>query len=79
MYDMLVKPDLGQMRIPQIRHSDVHRFYNTLYEERGLKVSTIDNIHTVLHQVLELAVQDNYIAFNPIKQRIKRTEAYAQY
>ncbi len=71
MYEMFVKPDLGQMRISQIRHSDVKRFYNTLYEERGLKVSTIDNIHTVLHQVFELAVQDNYIPSNPSDKALK--------
>ncbi len=71
MYEMFVKPDLGQLRISQIRHSDVRRFYNTLYEEHGLKISTIDNIHTVLHQVLELAVQDNYITSNPSDNAMK--------
>ena len=71
MYEMFVKPDLGKMRISQIKHSDVRRFYNSLYEERGLKVSTIDNIHTVLHQVLELAVMDNYIPTNPSDNALK--------
>lgn len=71
MYEMFVKPDLGQMRITNLKHSDVRRFYNTLYEERGLKVSTIDNIHTVLHQVLELAVQDNYLGSNPSDNALK--------
>ena len=47
MYEMFVKPDLGQMRISQIRHSDVKRFYNTLYEERGLKVSAL--VSHILH------------------------------
>lgn len=71
MYKMFVETDLGQMRITQIKHSDVRRFYNTLYEVRGLKVSTIDNLHTVLHQVFELAVQDNYLRFNPSDNALK--------
>ena len=47
-----------------LRHSDIRRFYNTLYEVRGIKISTIDVIHNVLHQILELAVQDNYLRNN---------------
>ena len=35
-----------------------------LADTRGLKISTIDNIHTVLHQILQLAVEDNYIRRN---------------
>lgn len=71
MYKMFVESDLGRMRIVQIKHSDVRRFYNTLYDEKGLKVSTIDNIHTVLHQIFELAVQDNYLRSNPSDHALK--------
>lgn len=39
-------------------------FYNKLADERNLKIATIDNIHTVLHQVLQLAVEDNYVRNN---------------
>ena len=34
-------------------------------------VSTIDCVHTVLHQVLELAVDDEYIRFNPSDNALK--------
>ena len=44
--------------------NDVKQFYNKLSEERGLRVNTIDNIHTVLHQVLQVAVEDNYLRNN---------------
>lgn len=44
--------------------SDVKSFYNKLADERGLKIATMDNIHTVLHQVLELAVEDNHVRNN---------------
>ena len=40
---------------------DVKRFYNKLADERGLKITTIDNVHTVLHQILQLAMEGNYV------------------
>ena len=36
-----------------------------------MKVSTIDSIHTVLHQVLELAVEDDYLRYNPSDNALK--------
>ena len=54
MYTMYVQPQFGKKRISTLVKSDVKRFYNTLADERGLAVSTIDNIHTVLHQVLTI-------------------------
>ena len=40
------------------------RFYNKLVEERNLKITTVDGIHTVLHQVLTVAVEDGYLRLN---------------
>lgn len=65
MYQMFVEPDLGKLRIKTLRKSDVKQFYNMLAEQRGLRVNTIDGIHTVLHQVLETAVEDGYLRTNP--------------
>lgn len=56
MYNQFVAEDIGKLLIRKLKRSDVKRFYNTLADERGLKIATIDNIHTVLHQVLQLAV-----------------------
>lgn len=64
MYDMFVRPELGEMRIQSLKKSDIKRFYNLLVEERALKIATVDNIHTVLHQVLTVAVEDGYIRLN---------------
>lgn len=64
MYDMFVRPELGEVRIQSLKKSDIKRFYNLLVEERALKIATVDNIHTVLHQVLTVAVEDGYIRLN---------------
>lgn len=71
MYGMFVAPTLGKRRISTLTKSDVKRFYNTLVDERGLAISTVDSIHTVLHQVLDMAVDDAYIRHNPADNVLK--------
>ena len=64
MYEQFVRDDLGQHKITTLKRSDIRRFYNYLIDERCLKVTTVDNIHTVLHQVLDIAVEDCYLRNN---------------
>ena len=71
MYNTFVRPTFGKSRIGSLKKSDVKRFYNHLADERGLQASTIDAIHTVLHQVLDMAVDDNYIRANPAKNVLR--------
>jgi len=71
MYNMFVRPTFGKLRIANVRKSDVKRFYNRLADERILTIATIDNVHTVLHQVFNLAVDDGYIRLNPTDNMLK--------
>lgn len=71
MYNQFVAPDFGKNRISKVKRSDVKRFYNMLADERDLKIATIDNIHTVLHQVFQMAVDDEYIRNNPSDNMLK--------
>ena len=71
MYNMFVRPSFGKLRIASVKKSDVKRFYNTLADEKILTIATIDNVHTVLHQVFDLAVDDNYIRNNPTDNMLK--------
>lgn len=71
MYTQFVYENLGKMKVNQIKSSDVRRFYNLLADERNLKIATIDNVHTVLHQVLQLAVEDDYLRSNPSDNALK--------
>ena len=64
MYEMFVEQDLGKLRIQKLKKSDVKRFYNKLVDERYLQINTVDNVHTVLHQVLDVAVEDGYLRTN---------------
>ncbi|MBK5244773.1 MAG: site-specific integrase [Eubacteriaceae bacterium] len=71
MYTQFVEPDFGTIRIVNLKRTDVRAFYNRLAEVQYLKISTIDNIHTVLHQVLELGVEDEYLRYNPSDNGLK--------
>lgn len=71
LYEYFVDDNLGNVLIKNLKKSDIRSFYNYLAEERNVKVNTIDNIHTVLHQVLDLAVDDDYILKNPSDNALK--------
>lgn len=71
LYNQFVEPDFGKTRVVDLKRTDVRVFYNLLADERGLKASTIDGVHTVLHQVLELGVEDDYIRYNPSDNALK--------
>ena len=71
MYEMFVMPTFGKKRVVQVVKSDVKRFYNNLCDVQHLKISTIDGIHNVLHQVFQVAVDDNYIRANPCDKMLK--------
>ena len=71
MYNTFVRPSFGKKRIQTLKKSDVKFFYNYLADQRCLQASTIDSIHTVLHQVLDMAVDDKYIRSNPSDKALK--------
>lgn len=81
LYNQFVAPRFGKKRISSLVKSDVKRFYNTLADERGLAISTIDGVHTVLHQVLDMAVEDAYIRHNPsdnVLKELKQTHSSSE-
>lgn len=81
MYNQFVSEDIGKLLIRKLRRSDIKSFYNKLADDRGLKIATIDNIHTVLHQVLELAVEDNYVRNNVsdnLLKELKQTHSFEE-
>ena len=63
-YNRYVRNGFGKKKIAEVHYSDVLMFYNGLVE-RGLSVSTVDSVHTVLHPTFQLALRDNVIRSNP--------------
>ena len=70
MYEQYVMDTFGNVKIMDMKKSDIKDFYNKLYEN-GLKPSTIDGVHTVIHQVLEMAIDDDIIRYNPSDKALK--------
>lgn len=58
MYEQYVQDGLGRLYIASIKKSDVKRFFNYLADERRLREGTIEAVQTVLHQVFQIAVDD---------------------
>lgn len=64
-YDHYVRDGFGKKKIGEIKYSDVLYFYFHLINEKHLGISTVENVHTVLHPTFQLAVRDNIIRNNP--------------
>ena len=71
MYEQYVQDGLGRLYIASIRKSDVKRFFNHLADERRLREGTIEAVQTVLHQVFQIAVDDEWIEKNPSDHAVK--------
>lgn len=71
MYEQFVRDDLGIQKISTLKRSDLRRFYNRLIDGKGLKISTVDGIHNVVHQVIDIAVEDGYLRNNVSDNALK--------
>lgn len=71
MYEQYVQDGLGRHYIASIRKSDIKRFFNHLADERRLRAGTIEAVQTVLHQVFQIAVDDEWIEKNPSDHAVK--------
>ena len=75
LYRMYVEPKFGKTKLSALVKSDVKRFYNTLVDVRGLAITTVDGVHTVLHQVLDMAVDDCFLRRNPADNVLKELKS----
>jgi integrase len=60
-----IAPRLGDTDVRQIRTPAVRKFVNTLTRQ-GLAPKTVALIRTVLHQMLEQAIEDDLLEYNPV-------------
>ena len=64
-WDYFVRETFGKKKIGEVKYSDVLYFYTYLMKERGIEVSSIENVHTLLFPTFKLAVRDEIIRRNP--------------
>ena len=70
MYETHIRPTLGKRAIKTIKTSDVKSLYVSMLK-KGYSIGTIDNVHTVLHQILQLAYEDDVLRRNPSDKCMK--------
>lgn len=63
-YDRYVREGLGRKKIVNIKYSDVLLYYKAILD-KGLSLSVVDNIHSVIHPAFQMAVRDNVLRINP--------------
>ena len=71
MYRTFVQPGFGKLKVVNVKKIDVRQFYNRLYDEGTMKISTMETIQNVLHQVFQLAVDDDIIRHNPCDNMLR--------
>lgn len=79
MYDHCVRKTIGKRKISDIKYSDVKFFYYSLINEHGFKPVSVDNVHTVIHPTLAMAVRDGVIRTNPsegVMAEIKKSNGW---
>ena len=64
-WNYFVRETFGMRKIGEVKYSDVLFFYNYLTKEKGIKISSLENVHTLLFPTFKLAVRDNIIRQNP--------------
>ena len=64
-YEHFVRDNFGKKLIAKIKYSDVLQYYYHLIKDKGLSISMVESIHTLLHPTFQLAVRDNVIRTNP--------------
>lgn len=82
-YDHFIGPKIGKMKIKDIRKSTILGLYNDLTRSndigKTMAINTLETIHNVLRQVLQVAVDDDYIRKNPtygVLREVKQANNY---
>ena len=65
LYEKFIGPHLGKRDLQTLKRKDLSDYYAFLAEERALKSGTIRNYHNIIRQILQYAVEEEYLKKNP--------------
>ena len=65
-WDHFIRDTFGKKKIGDVKYSDVLQFYTYLLKEKGIQVSSLESVNTVLRPTFQLAVRDDIIRKNPV-------------
>lgn len=78
-YGWYVEETFGKLKISDITKSEVKRHYIYLLEKKELSINSIGSVHSLLCQLFDIAVDDNYIRGNPARNALKEIKKDKQY
>ena len=65
MYEKFIAPYFGERKLDSLKRKDFSDYYAFLAEKRRLKPGTIRNYHNIIRQILQYAVDEEYLKKNP--------------
>lgn len=74
-YKRYVYDEIGYLTVKRIKRTDIKRFYNYLENQRELGFGTIRIVHMILHQLFDLAIDEDIINKNPCSNALKEIRA----
>lgn len=78
-YDHFVRDTFGRRKLARIKYSDVKEFYYSFLITKQMQPATLDNVHTLIHPTLQLAVRDGLLRINPsddVMNEIKKSHVW---
>lgn len=71
LYNKHVKDVLGKTKIKNVKFSDIQKLYIGMVQDKHLKASTVQSVHSFIYQMFNSAVLDNIIRTNPASGVLK--------
>ncbi len=71
LYQRYIEPQFGKTMLKDLSYSRVVLFYKDLLENRGLGISSVNNINVVLSMILNVAIRDGVMRNNPCTGAMK--------
>ena len=65
LYNTHVRDNIGCRNINKVKYTDIQKFYLSLSKERGLRISTLRAVNSIVWQSLQIAVHDDALRRNP--------------
>ena len=76
IFKRYISGQIGNMKLSDVRFSDMKRFYNSLVDA-GLSVESVGFVNKILHPLFELAIRDGVIRTNPTSGIMRELKANA--
>lgn len=70
MYEHFAQPVIGGKSVKTLKKSDIQTLYNQL-ADKSMAVNTLDNVHNILYQILNIGVEDDLLRRNPAEGALR--------